>query len=190
MDPTDHEGLVPPDSRTGVVFGGHLVFAFSPVVGFQPEFLYVNKGASYEGSGRTYSDDIGDFVNVDWKEKTKLDYFEIPLLLRISPGPGASARPFLLAGPALALKPTAKDRAEVTASYGSQRATVQTETDLDDVKSLDFAGVVGAGLEFPVGSATLLLEARYTLGLTSIDDSPADLDAKNGPITLLAGVGF
>ncbi len=193
-DPFEGGGdLTAPDQRLAFAAGGYLVYAFSPNLAFQPEALVVSKGAKYEGSGQVEVEDFG-LVNVDWEQTLKLTYLEIPLLLRISPAPTASTRPFFLVGPSVGFKLSAKMAVDVTASAQGQSDTQEEEEDLDGVKSLDLGATVGAGLDIAAGEATrITLEARYTLGLTSIDDAEGDqdgVDVKNSTLMVMAGIGF
>jgi hypothetical protein len=50
----------------------------------------------------------------------------------------------------------------------------------------------GAGVSFPMGSNTLMLEAMYSLGLSDINDDPDDPDTKikNKGIQIKAGITF
>ncbi len=189
----DGGDLTAPDHRLAFAAGGYLTYAFSPSLAFQPEALFVSKGAKYEGSGQVEVEDFG-LVNVDWEQTLKLTYLEVPLLLRISPAPAASTRPYFLVGPTVAFELSAKMAVDVTASAQGQTDTQEEEDDLDGVKSLDLGAAVGAGLDIAAGKVTrITLEARYTLGLTSIDDAEgADdgVDVKNATLMVMAGIGF
>lgn len=60
-----------------------------------------------------------------------------------------------------------------------------------DVKSTDFGAVLGAGLEYGLGTTAILVDGRLGLGLTSIADSEGfDFDVKNRVFSLLIGVSF
>ena len=98
------------------------------------------------------------------KADTKVDYIEIPLLVQLDlPLP---LTPLIYAGPALDIK--------------------ISEGDDINAKSTDFAAIVGVGF----GLGPIMLEGRGTFGLTSIDDSGANLDTKNTVISIIAGLGF
>ncbi|MFO7654580.1 MAG: porin family protein [Candidatus Krumholzibacteriia bacterium] len=178
-----------PDFRTSFAVGGYLVFALSPMVHFQPEVLYVNKGAKYEDSMIVNVE--GTLVDVDLEATFKLSYLEVPLLLRFAPATSSSMQPFFLVGPAIGFKTSSKLSAEATASAMGETFTEEVEEDIEDVKSVDFGAAFGAGVQFAAGSATnISIEARYTLGLTSIDDSGSDMSIKNSALMFLAGVSF
>jgi hypothetical protein len=156
------------DSRTAPFFGGFLEFPITPLVSIQPELLYTMKGA-------TSTDEEGCDVTA------KLDYIEIPILLRVNVPMEGSIKPFLVAGPGLGFNSTAK------MEYDGE------EEDIEDVKSMDFGLIFGGGVGIPVGgdgSYMVSLFARYELGLTTIDDSEEEADVKNRAISIGAGIGF
>jgi hypothetical protein len=152
------------DSRTAAFFGGFVEYPFTPVVSIQPELLYTMKGASQT--------DDGD------KATAKLNYVEIPVLLRVNIPMEGNVRPFLVAGPGIGFKLSSK--VEVNSH----------EEDIEDVKGTDFGFIFGGGVSFPVGNYMMSVAARYELGLTSIDDSEDEDDVKNSVISIGAGLGF
>jgi len=64
------------------------------------------------------------------------------------------------------------------------------EEDIDDVKSTDFGLVFGGGFDYEMGEGFLTFDARYALGLTSLDDSDLEEDIKNTGIMFMVGYGF
>jgi hypothetical protein len=114
----------------------------------------------------------------------KLDYLEIPLLVKIMPGTKGSVKPYLFAGPAVAIKVSGKVKAEFEGE--------SDEEDLEDVKGTDFGLVVGAGVDFGFGASgkgNLSVDIRYNLGLSTISDFEGD-DVKNGVFSLMVGYSF
>lgn len=189
-DPVDDVGMISPDYRTGFAVGAYMIYPFTPNLAFQPEAFYVNKGAKWEGSGQTYDEDLGEYIDYDWKQTLKLDYIEVPLLLRLEPTMSGSVGPYFLVGPSVGFKASAKMKYEVTASAAGQSISMDDEEDLDEVKSIDLGAAIGAGLVVPMESVSLLFEARYTLGLTKVDDSDTESDVKNSAFAFMVGVGF
>jgi hypothetical protein len=114
----------------------------------------------------------------------KLDYLEIPVLVKIIfPSPGG-VNPYLFAGPAVAIKVSGKVKAEF--------AGESDEEDIEDMKSTDFGLVIGAGVDFgfgALGKGTLSVDIRYSLGLSTISDFEGD-DVKNGAFSLMVGFSF
>lgn len=162
------------DSRTGFLVGGFAVVRLSPVFAFQPEVLYAQKGAG--GS----IEDGGGVESIEFQ----LSYLEAPLLLRVDVPGGASVRPFLLAGPSLALNVGC----EVEASFEGVTASVDCdEADAAEPETFDVGGLIGGGLEFPLGTRSLSVGVRYTFGLTDVLDGA---DAQNRALGIVAGLRF
>lgn len=102
------------------------------------------------------------------RDKTlDLMYLEFPVLGVYQFYTETELRPFVLAGPALGFNLYADDA-------------------FAKVEALDLGLVVGGGVE----SGPLSVEARYTLGLTSIDDSPAEESLRNGVLSVAVGYSF
>ncbi len=152
---------VSPDYRMGFAFGGYTSYRISPNLSFQPEAFYAMKGAKYE--------DGGDSLEF------KFTYLQIPMLFVMQP---AAGKGFFYAGPDVGIKLSSKVKAE---SGG-----ISAEDDLEDVKSLDLGLTFGAGMTFSQYS----LEARYTMGLTSFDDTTDPDDVKHSGFTFLFGMGL
>lgn len=164
------------ESRIGLVGGAFLVYRFSDMLALQPEVLYSQKGTSF-------SDTEGEVT-------LKLDYVDVPVLLRLDvPLANSSLRPSVFAGPVFSLR--ASCGAEAEFDGGS------VEVNCDDFdeegisfKDTDFGLAFGAGLDFPAGRATVTLDGRYTLGLSSIDDSGQDADVKNRAFAAMLGISI
>jgi hypothetical protein len=166
------EGL---KSRIGFSVGGFITFNIAEMFAIQSEVLYTMKGLRWEGeiNGAT-----------PLKVWIKLDYLEIPVLVKIMPGTQGSVKPYLFAGPAVAIKVSGKVKAEFEGE--------SDEEVLEDVKSTDFGLVIGAGADFGLGAygrGSLSVDIRYTLGLSTISDFEGD-DVKNGVFSLMVGYSF
>ncbi len=171
--------IVKSDFRTGFVLGAFASIPISEVVSIQPEVIFSRRGAR---SAAYDYDDIpadgdGPPIRVYLSERTRLDYLEVPVLLKVSPSPvGDVVRPVFFAGPSVGFLLGANE---------------VYDTDYTEyLHSTDFGVVVGGGVEY----RRLSLVARYTLGLTSIardyDASFGNVpgDIKNRAFTVAAGV--
>ena len=152
------------------------------IFGIQIEGQYIRRGSKIQIAGRDIPT-AGVPASLVVTTKFKLNYLELPALLRYSPSPEAKVRPVFLAGPVIGIKTGAHFEIEVEgasqsvdASSGYQELTV---------------GLLGAiGMDVRVGKTThLLLQARYYLGLTNPLDDP-DIEAKSGDIGFFAGLEF
>jgi hypothetical protein len=157
------------DSRTAFNVGAFGRIKLAHLVTLQPEILYTMKGAKEK-----FMDEFGD----TWKATYKLTYLEIPLLFSLDiPVQGVSFAPALFAGPALGIKLSSKAKLE---------NDVSQEVDWEDVKSMEFGLILGAGM----GIGPVVFDFRYNIGLSSIDDSADEFDIKNRIISINAGYKF
>jgi hypothetical protein len=151
------------DTRTGFIGGLFVVAPISETISIQPEFLYSMQGAKFEFEG--------------FEEELQTDYFQVPILVRADFGSNASVRPFVLFGPAFGFNVKARDKFE------------DEDDDIkEDVKNLDVAFAIGAGLQFGSGS----IEARYTHGLTNAneDSDEEGVKVKHRVFSVLVGFRF
>lgn len=152
---------------TGFAGGGFLRFG-SGMLGLQGELLSVTKGTDFDDP--TGDDDI-DF---------RIEYIEIPILLHASLMPGSRFSPYLFAGPTIALE------VSCDVEFDSTKADCD-DADTFNRKSTDFGIAGGGGITIPMGPGSILIEARYTYGLTDIHDNETGPSIKNRAAYLMAG---
>lgn len=155
------------DSKIGFAGGGFLSIQASDQIVIQPELLYTTKGAKFDTLGLEL--------------KLKLNYIEVPILIKWMFPTEGTVKPSLFIGGAPAFLASAK--AEVSVGGAAVEADIK-----DITKSFDFGVIVGGGLDFAAGSGTFAIDVRYTLGLTSIDDTGFDEDVKNKAFS--ASIGY
>ncbi len=154
------------DSKIGLAAGTFYNVQPSDKISIQTELLYVVKGFKAE--------DLGIEV------KTKLEYIEFPFLIKWMFPTDGNVKPNLFLGAAPAINISAKAEAV--------SGNVKAELDIKDfIKGFDFGLVFGGGLDIDAGSSIITIDARYTLGLTSIDNSGFDEDVKNRVFTVMIG---
>jgi hypothetical protein len=161
------------ERRTAFHGGGLVGLGLSPALSLQSGLVY-----SQEGTGA----DLGGGVS----GSVKVDYLTVPLEFKAGTTLSGTTpiRPYLLAGARVGFK----TRCKVEASGGSASA----EVDCDDpglqlqLKSTDFGLNFGAGVE--IGRVTI--GGRYTMGLTSIDDTGGSADVKNSVLAITGGFRF
>jgi hypothetical protein len=153
------EGTDVLNALTTFGFGAYARVNLSPQFAFQPEIIYVLKGAKESAS----------MMDIDAEAKVKIRYVEIPVLARIEIPTKGNVAPHLYAGPAFAFATSAKAEIKVTmAGFG-----ISEEMDISNEKSSDFGLVFGGGVDIGLGSTALTLEGRYTLGMQNIvEDAP------------------
>jgi hypothetical protein len=162
-------------SRFGFDFGGFFAFGVAKSFTLQPELLYVQKGVKYEEIGGP------------GKLTFKLDYLEIPVLIKFAPElQGSKIAPALFVGPYLGIRMGAKMKLE-----GSGGAV---EVDAKDAfKSTDFGMTFGGGLGYKMARGEMFFDARYDLGLSKVmkaDEDGYEADLKSGTFLILLGYKF
>ena len=145
-----------PVSRSGFSAGVFFNLSLPGPISIQPEVLYSMKGADAAQSGITSS-----FV---------LAYIEIPVLFKfnIPLAPGSPAKPNIFAGPAVGVLVTAKVKS------GSQEMDIK-----DQLAKTDYGVTFGAGVDIDLVAILLTIDARYTIGIVTID--------KEDPVTHTTG---
>ncbi len=154
------------NNKSMVAFGGGVFGKItpSPTICIQPEVLFMQMGTEE------------DFDN---GEKVKLNYIEIPVLIKYVFPTEGSFEPNIFAGPAVSFL--------MSADYGDE--------DIKDyITSVDFGLAFGAGADIAIGDGggKVTFDGRYTLGLTNINDDvdSDEFSIKNGVITFMVGYAF
>ena len=133
-------------STTGYAAGVFLELNIPGPFSFEPEALYSIKGSKTESSGNTFT--------------ATSTYIDVPVLLKYY-FPSLVVKPFLFAGPSYSILLSAKRKVE-----GS--SVTNSEADIKDIMTTnDIGAVVGLG----VGFSVLRVDARYNLGLSTVDKS-------------------
>ncbi|MBR9988281.1 MAG: PorT family protein [Gemmatimonadetes bacterium] len=157
--------------KTGFVGGGFIRFGFGRI-GIQPEILSVTKGFEMES------------VYYEENPSVSIEYIAVPVLLHLPLTYGASFAPYIIAGPEFAF------------DIGCEMSFPDEDYDCDDEalpedffsrRSIDIGLSAGGGLAFAMGPGALLLEGRYTWGMTNIDDTPDAGEMKNRSAYFTAG---
>ncbi len=156
------DDLLDVGSLWGAVAGAFIGKNITDNLGIQLEGLFSQRGAK----DNTFGDDA----------KIRLTYLDVPLTARFGSTTANNMHFHAFTGPQLGIKLSSKYTDDA-----------DSDVDLDDqVKSWDFGWRVGAGVEMNRVS----LDARYTLGLTNIDESDSGSSLKNRTFTVLLGYRF
>jgi hypothetical protein len=135
--------------------GGFIRFGLSGI-GIEIDVLALTKGSEVDGLG-------------DEDTEIKLDYVEVPVQAVFSLGSGRFS-PYIMAGPSFAFEIGCKvDDETVTESIECDNA------DFFERKSVDIGLTGAAGLQIPLGPGNLLVEGRYTHGLSNIYDNESQV---------------
>lgn len=162
-------------SRTGFAVGGFAEFEFGSNFAVEPQLMYVQKGARYNGSV-----DVGTGTPVDASAGINLDYIQLPVLFKAElRKPDSKVTPSVFVGPAIGFNLGCTITAEGDGEDFSE------DCPDDTFKSTDFSLVLGAGLEF----GRFSLQGRYDMGLGSVADADG-VDVKNSGWLFTLGYGF
>jgi hypothetical protein len=162
------EGLVAAGLVVEAGLGSRLSLQFEP--------MYVQKGGRIE---------IRDLFGEDVAGSLRFSYVELPVLLKVSKSTG-SVRPYLLLGPSMGYRRSAKLMDE-TAGVTDEGPEFE-----ESFETWDFGVSGGGGLSVPLDRATVFLEGRYTWGLANLNapEEGVDLDVKHRGMQILAGFTF
>jgi hypothetical protein len=156
------------DRRVGFTGGLFVVWPANSPVALQAEVLYSQKGSRLDEPVA--------------KIELNLDYVEFPALVRVStPRKGNGTAFHAFGGPSFGVRARARANATFEGQSGSDDIG-------DDLKSFDVGLAAGGGLD--VGR--FVVDARYTWGLTNINNNPREDDTtiRNRVFAVMAGVRF
>jgi len=165
--------------KAGLVAGGFLGYQVTDAFSIEPQVLYSQKGSNVKGTG----------VNSSLEGSIKIGYIEVPVLAKFwFPMSGSQMKPFVFVGPEVEFKVSCTADGAILAVTGS--ADCDNTGSEVKLKSTDFGVTAGAGIGFNAGGQDLRLDARYTLGLSNINDSGDNRDIKNRAFAVTIGLGF
>ncbi|MES2523129.1 MAG: porin family protein [Gemmatimonadota bacterium] len=164
------------ENRNGAMFGVSLNVPVGPTWALQPEALFLSKGGRFgPASGAAGATDI------------RLDYLEIPVLLRRNFGGSSVFVPHLYGGPSVSFNVNCS--IDITRS-GVPEASSDCERENFEPKSLEYGAVVGGGIDISLAGFAVTAGARYGVGLTHVtEENAAGLRdrARNGTLAVYAG---
>lgn len=154
------DGLLPLDVKpiTGLSVG---VFADIPIgnnLSFMPELIYNTKGFKFNESLN-----VGEVIivpiDIGATAMIKAAYVDIPLLVKYKFKNEGGISPYLFAGPSINYLTEA--RVKLKANIIADITLLNEKLPLGDFNRFAMAGVVGGGIELPVKSGKIILDARY-----------------------------
>jgi len=177
-DPTSPD--VTFEYRTGWLAGAFLGIQVNDVFSIEPQALYSSKGSKVKGAGSASS----------VEGTIKINYIEVPVLAKFwIPSSGSQVRPFVFAGPEGEFKVSCTVEG---AAFGGSSSTDCDKTSEINLKSTSFGVTGGGGLEFKMNGHAARFDARYTYGLTNINETSAsdNTKVKLRTFAVTAGVGI
>lgn len=168
--------------KVGFIGGAFLGYQVNDWFSIEPQALFSQKGAKVNGKGS----------NSSLEGSVRINYIEVPVLAKFwFPVSGSQMRPFVFAGPEVEFKVSCSAEGAILAVTGSEDCD-KTDNEIN-LKSTDFGVTGGAGIQFMAGGQDVRIDARYTLGLTDINDSSASTDSrtiKNRAFAVTVGLGW
>jgi len=153
-------------SRTTFGIGGFGKLNIAPMFAIQGELAYTVKGASFDAP----APNPDGTASVAYLELAALGAFRVPAgTVEINPYAGLTAALLL------------------SAEISQGNTTVDVK---DGTQDFELGLAFGVGAAIPAGPGRVVVDLRYSLGLTTIDDGSnngSDADVENRVISLLAG---
>jgi hypothetical protein len=197
-------------SRQGVYFGLSTDVGLAPGVSLAMQLNYTSQGGLRKGLQPITMDlpqglpiPPGTILYADFRNDTVLDYIEVPAMARLSFG--RRVRVFIEAGAYFGYLAKARALTEGTSALyldeaGTQPVIIPPDTeplviDLGDntnvrasLKRTNVGLAGGGGLVYPLGPGALVLEARFQLGLTTIQkDIETSGETQTGAVVISLG---
>ncbi len=166
---TDVPG-VSTSSLTGFMGGGWVGAHVGSIIAIQVEAFYTQKGAKLESSGVP-------------TETLKVDYVEVPVIVRVGIPIIPVISPYIYGGPAIAFNVSCKSQPE-----GGTSTDCDDPTGIDtEIKSTDFSGIIGLGIQL----SRFIIAIQYDHGFDNIivQDTGTE-EANNRTWTLKGGFGI
>ena len=149
-------------NTVGASVGVMADISFSDLISFHPELLFSQKGAKQEDSG--------------FKVDTRLNYIDLPLLLRVK-----ADGLFFEAGPQVGFLASHKTEATYNGS------TIGSSSSTDGIRKVDVGYIAGVGYQLPQG---LELGLRYNGGISDLSDPSGSSKSRNSVFQFQVGYLF
>ncbi len=183
------ENLAPePTTYTGFNAGVVAEFPINQAFSFRPEINYIQKGFTVSQSFDV--DLLGIDMEVGAKARTRINYVEMPLLMKYSLG-NDRAKAYVIAGPGIAYAAHAELKPVATFIIDFNLPAINIDLSNDIYQRWEISGILGAGGEVKAGNGKLFADARYNLGFTNMLNNPVvDLRIKNQGFNISAGYAW
>ena len=155
---------------------GAFVEFSSGIMSVALEVNYVQKGFELESQS---TDESGN-VTGQLESQMRLQYLEIPLLVRASLPVDGAVVPYVTFGPSFGIALDAEFEAE----------PLPARDMTDDLQHVDVGGTVGVGARVGRGPLRLALEARYTTGFDDLWDISGNFESINQTFGFTAAIVY
>lgn len=155
------------ESIGGFRGGAFVNIGLSEKFSLQPELLYSRKGVEQSFSQTAL------FGTINVNSSYQLDYLSVPIMAKYQFLEIRGFKVFANAGPYFDFLLNANAEASVSA-FGQSETTDTTATDF--YNTLDFGFAFGTGATYDIGPGKVLLNLRYSLGVSNIATDDLNLD--------------
>jgi len=155
----------PIDKRTlgGVSVGPMVNIDVNDFLTFQAELAYSQKGGKYDLEVPIPS----SAVTVDIRETRKLDFIEVPLLLKFMIPVAGRVRPTVFLGPSLGINLNGRLDSRIRVRVLGVGLDLDEKRGLDmDTNATDLSLIFGGGVDMKLPKGTLIADARVSLGVS------------------------
>jgi hypothetical protein len=158
-------------SYTAFMAGGWVGAHLGSVIALQVEAFYTQKGSKLSASGVP-------------NETLKIDYVEVPLILRVGIPIIPVIKPYIFGGPSIAFNVSCKTQTD----GGGASVNCDDPTGLDtEIKSTDFSGIIGLGIQL----SRFIIAIQYDHGFDNIIvEDGGTQEVNNRTWTLKGGFGI
>lgn len=171
--------LLGEESRSGVTAGGGFWWRFDRAIALGLDVRYTQKGSVGKVDTRFSEDATTPGFILD--ATVELNYIEVPLLLAgvLDIGARSTIRGYF--GPSANFLVGSTVKGTLNSSHFESYIG-------DGLKGVDWAGVVGASYAYQLASGAVVFDARWTISLRSVEDSPdLDADVRNNTFAFALG---
>lgn len=165
------------DPIRSLVIGGYYGFGISSRLAIQFEAVYGRRGAEGLRLGADGLDTDADPATLE------MSYIDVPVLLRTG-YPGERFLPSFFFGPYAGFLLNCELQ---PAGGGSRSCDAGDAPPRFSPRSTDFGLVLGGALDMALGESTVFLDARFTIGLLSVESGDNAFDARHSGIAITGG---
>lgn len=180
IDERNNTALMDSERRNGITGGLGVSLAVCSWFAIRPELLYVQKGMS------GYDDDMVHGLRLH--HDVRLDYIELPLLFSFTVPTRGALRGNMYFGGYGSWNFDRRHRQSYVDPFRGETITYLPDESLKDFIPAEAGACVGGGFGVDMGGLMLMVDARYTHGLTPLFDGSDYL--VNRCLSVTVGVAF
>lgn len=157
------------DMAIGKTFSVVMAFDVTDRFSIQPELSYTEKG--FETSLGTEYELFNIPLPLGATAETSVKFIEIPVLGKYKFGDGPVSG-YALAGPTIAYAAAGEIKTKATLVIDFNLFKQDINLSNSNFNRMELGGLVGAGVNFDLGSTSLFLDARYKMGFSNFFNDP------------------